>query len=70
LTIRTVLRDSLVEKYPGASFHPVFATFGNQENTYTRHHRPERIDYLMFRYRTLHSTVPLIFPVTSKWMLS
>ncbi len=47
-----MLRDSLVEKYPGASFHPVFATFGNQENTYTRHHRPERIDYLMFRYRT------------------
>ncbi len=45
------MRDSLVEKYPGASFHPVFATFGNQENTYTRHHRPERIDYLMFRYR-------------------
>ncbi len=45
-----MLRDSLVEKYPGASFHPVFATFGNQENTYTRQHRPERIDYLMFRW--------------------
>lgn len=47
--LRTVLNDALVTRYPGASFHPIFATFGNSENTYTRHYKPERIDYLMYR---------------------
>jgi len=47
--LRTILKDALVDRYPGASFHPLFATFGNSENTYTRHYKPERIDYLMYR---------------------
>ena len=43
------MRDSLIEKYPSASLHPAFATFGNADNTYTHNSLPERIDYLMFR---------------------
>ena len=31
------MKDSLLQKYDGASFHPIFATFGNSENTYTRY---------------------------------
>jgi len=46
---RSVLNDALTEKYPEASSHPIFATFGNSENTYTRNFKPERIDYLMYR---------------------
>ena len=46
------IQDSLIEKHPTASFHPVFATFGNAENTYTHKAVPERIDYLMFRAKS------------------
>jgi hypothetical protein len=42
----------LIEKHPSASFHPVFATFGNAENTYTHKSVPERIDYLMYRAKS------------------
>ena len=49
--LRSVLRDALTERYPDASFHPWFATFGNVRNTYTRGAYPERIDYLMFAAR-------------------
>lgn len=45
----TVMKDALVERYPGTSFHPMFATFGNFKNTYTHSSTPERIDYLMYR---------------------
>jgi len=47
--LSSIMKDALLEKYSGASFHPIFATFGNSENTYTRHYKPERIDYLMYR---------------------
>ena len=47
-----MLQDSLIEKHPSASFHPVFATFGNAENTYTHSSMPERIDYLMYRAKS------------------
>lgn len=42
------LTDSLTDKFPMASLHPWFATFGNDRNTYTRSALPERIDYLMY----------------------
>jgi len=45
-----VMKDALVERHSGASFHPVFATFGNKKNTYTHGSPPERIDYLMYRH--------------------
>ena len=47
--MRTLMKDSLTEKFPSASLHPAFATFGNADNTYTHNSIPERIDYLMFR---------------------
>jgi len=50
--MRSIMKDSLTEKYPSASFHPAFATFGNDDNTYTRNSLPERIDYLMFRSKS------------------
>ena len=49
--LSTYLRDSVTDRYPGASFHPWFATYGNRRNTYTRAAYPERIDLLMFRAR-------------------
>ena len=49
--LRSVMRDALTERYPDASFHPWFATFGNVRNTYTKGAYPERIDYLMFTAR-------------------
>ncbi|XP_023336100.1 putative neutral sphingomyelinase [Eurytemora carolleeae] len=64
--LRTVLKDAMVDKYPGSSFHPLFATFGNSENTYTRHYKPERIDYLMYRsidsisMKTVEFTMPIM----------
>ena len=33
--MRSVMKDSLTEKFPSASLHPAFATFGNADNTYT-----------------------------------
>ena len=50
--MRSIMKDSLTERYPSASFHPAFATFGNDDNTYTRNSLPERIDYLMFRSKS------------------
>ena len=50
--IHETFQDSLIEKHPTASFHPVFATFGNAENTYTHSSVPERIDYLMYRAKS------------------
>ena len=47
--MRSLMKDTLTEKFPSASLHPSFATFGNADNTYTHHDMPERIDYLMFR---------------------
>ena len=48
-TLRTVLADSLTDKFnEDSSFHPFFATFGNDKNTYKGTAIPERIDYLMF----------------------
>jgi len=68
--LRTVMKDSLIEKHPTASFHPVFATFGNAENTYTHKSVPERIDYLMYRAKSnidmkvLDFTMPLFMTRT------
>ena len=50
--MRSVMKDSLTEKFPSASLHPAFATFGNADNTYTHNSIPERIDYLMFRAKS------------------
>ena len=41
------LIDSLIERYPEASWNPLFATHGREGNTYTGEHCPVRIDYLM-----------------------
>ena len=49
--LSTYLRDSLLDRYPGTSFHPAFATYGNRHNSYTGAAYPERIDLLMFRAR-------------------
>ncbi len=46
--LTTLLKDALTDRYPDASFHPWFATYGNSRNTYTRGAYPERIDLLMF----------------------
>lgn len=46
--LMSTLKDSLLDRYPRASFHPWFATFGNERNTYTRSADPERIDYLLY----------------------
>jgi len=46
--LTSIMTDSLVDKYPDASWHPWFATFGNKYNTYSSDFTPERIDYLMY----------------------
>jgi len=46
--LTSIMTDSLVDKYPDASWHPWFATFGNHHNTYSASDAPERIDYLMY----------------------
>merc|ERR1712029_903425 len=46
--LTSIMTDSLVDKYPNASWHPWFATFGNKYNTYSSEFTPERIDYLMY----------------------
>ena len=46
--LTSIMTDSLVDKYPDASWHPWFATFGNKYNTYSSEFTPERIDYLMY----------------------
>lgn len=49
--LNSIMSDALLDRYPDASFHPWFATFGNVRNTYTDGASPERIDYLMFWHR-------------------
>merc|ERR1712025_881051 len=46
--LTSIMTDSLVDRYPDASWHPWFATFGNHHNTYSASDAPERIDYLMY----------------------
>ena len=52
-------------RYPDASWHPWFATFGNHHNTYSASDAPERIDYLMYwaaphvAMCTLNFTMPM-----------
>ena len=46
--LTSLMTDALVDKYPNASHHPWFATYGNGHNTYTHDSLPERIDYLMY----------------------
>jgi hypothetical protein len=41
------MTDAMTERYPGSSFDPFFATFGNSHNTYTAREDPERIDVLV-----------------------
>ena len=59
------MTDSLVDRYPDASWHPWFATFGNHHNTYSASDAPERIDYLMYwaaphvAMCTLNFTMPM-----------
>jgi len=70
--MRSVMRDSLIEKYPSASLHPAFATFGNADNTYTHNSLPERIDYLMFRaknyldMKVIDFSMPLFMTMTAE----
>lgn len=70
--MRSIMKDSLTERYPSASFHPAFATFGNDDNTYTRNSLPERIDYLMFRSKSyldmkvLDFSMPLFMTVNNE----
>ena len=70
--LSSLLVDSMTDKYPGASFHPVFASFGNMENSYTGDAAPERIDYLMYRardgikMRTLDFTMPFFMTYGEK----
>jgi hypothetical protein len=41
------MTDAMTERYPGSSFDPFFATFGNSQNIYTAKEDPERIDVLV-----------------------
>ena len=63
--LTSLMTDALVDKYPNASSHPWFATFGNHHNTYTHDSLPERIDYLMYwaaphvAMKTVNFTMPM-----------
>lgn len=63
--LSSILTDALLDKYPDASWHPWFATFGNHDNTYTRHDAPERIDFLMYtaaphmKMKTVEFSMPM-----------
>jgi len=63
--LTSIMTDSLVDRYPDASWHPWFATFGNHHNTYSASDAPERIDYLMYwaaphvAMCTLNFTMPM-----------
>ena len=47
--LTSYMTDAMVDKYPADSDNPLFATFGNYHNTYTKDSMiPERIDYLMY----------------------
>ena len=53
--LTSVMTDSLVDKYPGASMNPDFHTFNHQENTYYTYYdtdysnpNPTRQDHIMF----------------------
>ena len=67
--MRSIMKDSLTEKFPSASLHPAFATFGNADNTYTHNSLPERIDYLMFRAKS-YLDMKVCHPKTNKLDLS
>ena len=51
-------------RYPDASWNPIFASYGNEQNTYSSEDAPERIDYLMYwraghiSMSTLNFTMP------------
>lgn len=70
--MRSIMKDSLTEKFPSASLHPAFATFGNADNTYTHNSLPERIDYLMFRAKSyldmkvVDFSMPLFMTMTAE----
>lgn len=63
--LTSIMTDALVDRYPEASWHPWFATFGNRHNTYSSEYAPERIDYLMYwaaphvAMCTLNFTMPM-----------
>lgn len=67
--MRSVMKDSLTEKFPSASLHPAFATFGNADNTYTHTSIPERIDYLMFRAKSHIDMKVGLFDDLRRWIL-
>lgn len=67
--MRSIMKDSLTEKFPSASLHPAFATFGNADNTYTHNSLPERIDYLMFRAKS-YLDMKVCHPKTNKLDIS
>lgn len=70
--LTSLMTDSLVDKYPNASYHPWFATFGNHHNTYTHDSLPERIDYLMYwaapnvAMKTVNFTMPMFNTVNKE----
>ena len=63
--LTSIMTDSLVDRYPDATWNPIFATYGNKHNTYSSEDSPERIDYLMYwtsshvSMRTLNFTMPI-----------
>jgi len=46
--LTSLMTDSLVDRYPEASLHHWFATYGNHHNTYSSGDDAVRIDYLMY----------------------
>ncbi len=70
--LTSIMTDSLVDRYPNASWHPWFATFGNHHNTYSLESTPERIDYLMYwaaphvAMCTLNFTMPMYTTLNRK----
>lgn len=46
--LTSLMTDSLVDRYPEASLHHWFATYGNHHNTYSSRDDAVRIDYLMY----------------------
>jgi endonuclease/exonuclease/phosphatase family metal-dependent hydrolase len=50
--LTSFMKDAQTDKFPGSSRAPVFHTYGNHRNTYTRHAMlPGRIDYIMYAAR-------------------
>ena len=47
--LTSVMTDSLLDKYPGASMNPNFFTIGHEENTHSSNSQnPTRQDYIMY----------------------